>query len=112
MEQKSGFIPISLSLVSINASKSIHRASMDLRFWKAVTPYAYFTVQYFYIVQFPSADLYQITKCFGVLGTAYVLALAVLGCSTRTMSGSSLPVVWLIILQCLIHSWPLKISVE
>ena len=34
----------SMLLLSINASESIHRALLDLRFLKAVTPCAYFTI--------------------------------------------------------------------
>lgn len=60
-------------LLSIDVCKSVHRTPVDLWFWKAVTPDVYFTVQYFHIVLFPSADLYQTPKCFGVLDTAYVV---------------------------------------
>lgn len=43
----------------------------------------------------------------------YMAALRVLGYSSRTMSGSTLPSVWLIgVLHYLTHSWPSKISVE
>lgn len=101
-------------LLSTDACKSVHRTSVDLWFWKAITPFAYFEVQYFHVGLFLSADLYQNPKCFGVLDTEYMVGgLESFGYSARTMSGSGLPSVWLIdILQYQIHSWPSKISFE
>lgn len=61
----------------------------------------------------PLSRFISATECFGILGTAYTVALRVLGYSARTASGSDLFPVWLTgILLCLIHSWPSKISVE